>query len=155
MGCRQCVVSVVQLKGKHCQKKPLLKWSCRYVWALSVISERSDCSRISCEGREVQDVESVFEDTRGLQGKRGTGGHMNKNNTLWKKVNWKWHTDNISNYRYQPHLKKPIKTIPEPIHNSHTMGCQQCLSLRFVQLKGKHCRKPHCSNGVVDTVRKS
>jgi hypothetical protein len=24
------------------------------------------------------------------------------------------------------------------------MGCQQCLSLSVVQLKGKHCWKPHC-----------
>ena len=32
-----------------------------------------------------------------------------------------------------------------------SMGCQQCLPLSVVQLKGKHCRKPHCRNGVVDT----
>ena len=31
------------------------------------------------------------------------------------------------------------------------MGCRQCLLLSVVQLKGKHCRKPHCRNGVVDT----
>ena len=31
------------------------------------------------------------------------------------------------------------------------MGCQQCLSLSVVQLKGKHCRIPYCCNGVVDT----
>ena len=31
------------------------------------------------------------------------------------------------------------------------MGCWQCLPLSVVQLKGKHCRKPHCPNGVVDT----
>ena len=31
------------------------------------------------------------------------------------------------------------------------MGCQQCLPLSVVQLKGKHCRKPHCRNGVVVT----
>ena len=31
------------------------------------------------------------------------------------------------------------------------MGCQQSLSLSVVQLKGKHCHKPHCRNGVVDT----
>ena len=31
------------------------------------------------------------------------------------------------------------------------MGCRQCLPLSVVQLKGKHCRKPHCRNGVVDT----
>ena len=31
------------------------------------------------------------------------------------------------------------------------MGCLQCLSLSVVQLKGKHCRKTHCHNGVVDT----
>ena len=30
------------------------------------------------------------------------------------------------------------------------MGCRQCLPLSFVQLKGKHCRKPHCCNAVVD-----
>ena len=31
------------------------------------------------------------------------------------------------------------------------MGCRQCLPLSVVQLKDKHCRKPHCRNGVVDT----
>ena len=31
------------------------------------------------------------------------------------------------------------------------MGCRQCLPLSVVQLKGKHCRKPHCRNGIVDT----
>ena len=31
------------------------------------------------------------------------------------------------------------------------MGCRQYLPLSVVQLKGKHCRKPHCPNGVVDT----
>ena len=31
------------------------------------------------------------------------------------------------------------------------MGCRHCLPLSVVQLKGKHCRKPHCRNGVVDT----
>ena len=31
------------------------------------------------------------------------------------------------------------------------IGCWQCLPLSIVQLKGKHCRKPHCRNGVVDT----
>ena len=34
------------------------------------------------------------------------------------------------------------------------MGCQQCLPcFSVVQLKGKHCRKPHCRNGVVDMFR--
>ena len=34
------------------------------------------------------------------------------------------------------------------------MGCRrQWLSLSVVQLKSKHCRKPHCCNGVVDTFR--
>ena len=31
------------------------------------------------------------------------------------------------------------------------MGCWQCLPLSVVQQKGKHCRKPHCPNGVVET----
>ena len=30
------------------------------------------------------------------------------------------------------------------------MACQQYLPLSVVQLKGKHCRKPHCCNGVLD-----
>ena len=33
------------------------------------------------------------------------------------------------------------------------MVCRQCLPLSVVQLKGRHCRKPHCPNGVVDTFR--
>ena len=31
------------------------------------------------------------------------------------------------------------------------MECRQCLPLSVVQLKDKHCQKPHCRNGVVDT----
>ena len=31
------------------------------------------------------------------------------------------------------------------------MGCQQFLPLSIFQLKGKHCQKLHCCNGVVDT----
>ena len=33
------------------------------------------------------------------------------------------------------------------------MGCRQYLSLSVVQVKVKHCRKPHCRNGAVDTFR--
>ena len=31
------------------------------------------------------------------------------------------------------------------------MGCRKCLPHSVVQLKGKHCQKPHCRNEVVDT----
>jgi hypothetical protein len=31
------------------------------------------------------------------------------------------------------------------------MGCQQCLPLSVVPLKGKLCQKAHCRNGDVDT----
>ena len=31
-------------------------------------------------------------------------------------------------------------------------GCRQCLPLSVVQLKDKHCQKPHCHNGVVDAL---
>ena len=31
------------------------------------------------------------------------------------------------------------------------MGCRQFLPRSVVQLKGKHCQKNHCCNGVVDT----
>ena len=33
------------------------------------------------------------------------------------------------------------------------VGCCHCLPISVVQLKGKHCRKPHCCNGVVDKFR--
>ena len=49
-----------------------------------------------------------------------------------------------------------IRTVRQDLNISTTlitaMGCWQCLNLSDVQLKGKHCRKPHCCNGVVDTV---
>ena len=32
------------------------------------------------------------------------------------------------------------------------MGCRQCLPISVVQLKGKHCQKPHCRDGVVGTL---
>ena len=32
------------------------------------------------------------------------------------------------------------------------MGYQQSLPLSVLQLKGKHCQKPHCRNGVLDTL---
>ena len=35
------------------------------------------------------------------------------------------------------------------------MGCRQWVPLSVVQLKGKHCRKPHCRNGVVDTFEQT
>ena len=31
------------------------------------------------------------------------------------------------------------------------MECRQCLPFSAIQLKAKHCRKPHCHNGVIDT----
>ena len=31
------------------------------------------------------------------------------------------------------------------------MGCRQFLPISVVQLKGKHCQKTHCCNGVADT----
>ena len=56
---------------------------------------------------------------------------------------------NVSIFQYIFH-QFFISTIPIT-----AMGCRQCLSLSVVQLKGKHCRKPHCRNGVVDTFRQS
>ena len=35
------------------------------------------------------------------------------------------------------------------------MGCRQCLPLSVVQLEGKHCRKLHSRNEVVDTFEHS
>ena len=41
---------------------------------------------------------------------------------------------------------RELSTLPERISTTPitAMGCQQCLPLSVVQLKGKHCRKPHC-----------
>ena len=53
--------------------------------------------------------------------------------------------------------KKIEKILPERIYNSHygnRVQCRQCLPLSVVQLKGKHCRKPHCRNGVVHYEKK-
>ena len=43
-------------------------------------------------------------------------------------------------------LSRKVSTTPIT-----AMGCRQCLPLSVVQLKGKHCRKPHCRNWVADT----
>ena len=53
-----------------------------------------------------------------------------------------YYTANVRNVTLGPN----IPTTPIT-----AMGCRQCLPLSIVQLKGKHCRKPHCHNGVVDT----
>ena len=52
----------------------------------------------------------------------------------------------------------PAASILVPCPNVSTTpvtarGCRQCLPLSVVQLQGKHCRKPHCRNRVVDTFR--
>ena len=59
-------------------------------------------------------------------------------------------------YRLQKNRVIVIQKEKRPCSNVSTtpitaMGCRQFLPLSVVQLKGKHCRKPHCRNGVVDT----
>ena len=49
---------------------------------------------------------------------------------------------NSGELRYSPN----VSTTPIT-----AMGCRQCFPLSVVQLKGKHCQKLHCRNGVVDT----
>ena len=41
--------------------------------------------------------------------------------------------------------------MPKDIYSVCTVTFKQCLPLIVIQLKGKHFRKPHCRNGVVDT----
>ena len=58
----------------------------------------------------------------------------------------------LSNFKARkrcPHCRN-VSTTPITV-----MGCRQCLPLSVVQLKDKHCQKPHCRNGVVDTFRPS
>ena len=38
----------------------------------------------------------------------------------------------------------PARTYLHSTTPITAMGCRQCLPLSVVQLKGKHCRKPHC-----------
>ena len=67
---------------------------------------------------------------------------------------WKWTKTNPmklhkspaswSLYFNRPYGHQIKKTLP------CEMGCRKCLPLSVVQLKGKHCWKPHCLNGVVD-----
>ena len=42
-------------------------------------------------------------------------------------------------FSYPSGLCPNISTPPIP-----ALGCRQCLSLSVIQLKGKHCWKPHC-----------
>ena len=51
----------------------------------------------------------------------------------------------------EKNCKKLQNTYCPNLSTTPIMACRQCLSLSVVQLKGKHCRKPHCRNGVVDT----
>ena len=58
----------------------------------------------------------------------------------------------ITNFTSKPNkcfvLQQSSNVSTTPIT---AMWCWQCLPLSVVQLKGKHCRKPHCCNRVVDT----
>ena len=55
----------------------------------------------------------------------------------------------MPNSRLNEDIKRPLcRNVPTtPIV---AKGCQHCLPLSVVQLHGKHCRKPHCHNGIVD-----
>ena len=69
-----------------------------------------------------------------------------------------WPVDNTENCQTQEvALQKlclqevQVHTELKCIYNTHYgNGVLQYLPLSVVQLKGKHCRKPHCLNGVVD-----
>ena len=55
---------------------------------------------------------------------------------------------NFGNKLYSKEKKPGPNVSTTPIK---AMGCRQCLLLSAVQMKGKHCQKPHCRNGDVDT----
>ena len=57
-----------------------------------------------------------------------------------------------STFKYSINWSVRFKLVlPEHIYNSHYGN----LPLSVVQLKGKHCRKPHCRNGVVGTFQQN
>ena len=70
------------------------------------------------------------------------------NPSIIKKVIYIWHFRISWNGTSSNSLMLCPNVSTTPIT---AMGCRQCLPLSVVQLKGKHCRKPHCRNGVVDT----
>ena len=71
-------------------------------------------------------------------------------NLDWWRFNFisKLRQNNFSYFKERQCHSPNVSTTPIT-----AMGCQQCLPPSVVQLKGKHCRKPHCRNGVVDTFR--
>ena len=68
-----------------------------------------------------------------------------RGNCIWKKLIF-----NMENNTWSAICReKPCPNVSTtPIT---AMGCRQCLPLSVVQQRGKHCWKPHCRNGVVDT----
>ena len=65
-------------------------------------------------------------------------GHVILSSVIIKSTNWKPPST------YSPNWSTTSIT---------TMGCRQCLPPGVVQLNGKHCRKFHCRNVVVDMFR--
>ena len=61
---------------------------------------------------------------------------------------WQYTQEDISASTFSNKPQQYISITPIT-----ALGCQQCLPLSVVQLKVKHCRKPYCRNGVVDTFR--
>ena len=67
-------------------------------------------------------------------------------------VCWVVHSKNNPVYSLQVNMTLGNVKCPNVSTTPITaMGCLQCLPLSVVQLKGKHCWKPHCLNGVVYT----
>ena len=67
-----------------------------------------------------------------------------KNFQTFLEVKIEINLDNLTGYQGSNVSTTPITAI----------RCRQCLSLGFVQLKGKHCQKTHCRNGVVGTFQR-
>ena len=63
-------------------------------------------------------------------------------------ANWLWWSFRVECWILN--IQSQLSTTPIT-----TMECRQCLYFSVAQLKGKHCRKHCCRNGVVDTFRHS
>ena len=84
---------------------------------------------------------------------------------FWPRLDANWLSANIflkliDKWYSSPHNNSASALQPNkgPCPNMSTtpitaMGYRQCLPLSVVQLIGKHCQKPHCCNGVVDTFK--
>ena len=110
--------------------------------------------------KESKRIVGTFKVWRGLRKSRKLhkGGQSMTKTWLWFRI--ETDTESKNGRKFRPDQNHQIFQTIAMSHGLNVsttpitaMGCRQCLPLSVVQLKGKHCQKTHCRNGVVDTFR--